>query len=66
METVAAYASSKSLKHTLLPDPRQLAQSRYKYPIPAMPFHVLVGRDGRVVRSGGSLPSDADIEAALK
>lgn len=60
------YASSKGLKHLLVPDPRQLSRTKYSYPVNDMPLHVLIGKDGKVVTSGGRVPSASDFEAALK
>lgn len=60
------YAEKKGLTYTLLPDPRQLSRSKYGFPVNDMPFHVLVGKDGKVVTSGGRVPSAAEFEAALK
>lgn len=60
------YATKNSLKHLLVPDPRQLSRTKYGFPVNDMPLHVLIGKDGKVVASGGRVPSAADFEAALK
>ncbi|NUN51022.1 MAG: TlpA family protein disulfide reductase [Candidatus Brocadiae bacterium] len=65
-EAVKAYAKEQGLGYLLLPDLRQLSRSKYRYEVPDMPMHVLIGKDGRVVASGRKVPSAAEIEKALK
>jgi peroxiredoxin len=60
------YAQEHGLKYLLVPDPRQLSRTKYGFPVEDMPMHVLVGKDGRVVASGGRVPSAAEFESALK
>jgi len=65
-EKAKGYAGQKGLKFVLLPDPRQLSRTRYGFPVQDMPMHVLVAKDGKVVSSGGKVPSAKEFEASLK
>lgn len=65
-EKVRGYAAKESLKHILLPDPKQLSRSKFKYPVDDMPHHVLVGKNGVIVATGRAVPSAAQIEEAFK
>lgn len=65
-DKAVAYAADKGMKHLLLLDKPQRSRGFYKWEVSDLPLHVLVGKDGKVVASGHAVPSDAEIEAALK
>lgn len=60
------YAGKHGLKYMLVPDTRQLSRTKYGFPVEDMPMHVLVAKDGKVIASGGKVPSAAEFEASLK
>jgi peroxiredoxin len=62
----SGYASEQGLKYALLPDPRQLSRTKYGFPVADMPMHVLIGKNGKVVASGGRVPTASEFEASLK
>lgn len=65
-EKAKKYAADRGTGQRLLPDVRQLSRARYGYNVDDMPFHVLVGKDGKVLASGHSVPTAEEIEKALK
>ncbi|MCE9582096.1 MAG: TlpA family protein disulfide reductase [Planctomycetes bacterium] len=65
-EHVKKYAQERGASHRFLPDVRQLSRSRYGYNVDDMPLHVLIGRDGTVLANSHTVPTDAEIEKALK